>query len=153
MPTESALRSSMASSRAVSFTALSSPVSVQVRNATVVFEPGVYGGTGEENRVNLTLRCDEAVMQQLREIEGIDDFALVSCAKEHGVRVKMLKDTVRIFDVYGAKTTAPATWRGRVVNAQLIVKGRWKSRAQSGICVEASDIQLLQESEDVQCPF
>ena len=44
---------------AVTFTAYAKPVKFSVRNARVVYEPSVYGGDGSEQRVNLTLLCDD----------------------------------------------------------------------------------------------
>ena len=112
----------------------------------------MYGGDGSETRVNLTLLCDDSTVAEIRALEGSDDFSLVSCTKEAGVRSKLDKTTVRIFDAAGVATAAPAVWRGRRANAVLVATGGWKSRSGSGVCLSCTDLQLLPE-EQASCPF
>ena len=137
---------------AVTFTAYAKPVKFSVRNARVVYEPSVYGGDGSEQRVNLTLLCDDNTVAKLRALEGSDDFSLISCIKEAGVRSKLDKATLRIFDGEGKATTAPPVWRGKRVNAVLVGAGTWKTRSGSGICLNCTDLQLLPEEPET-CPW
>ncbi len=137
---------------AVTFTAYAKPVQFLIRDATVVYEPSVFGGDGSETRVNVTLRCDDASTAAIRELEGIDDFSLVSAVKQMGVRAKLDKTSVRVYDATGNAAPAPAVWRGARVNALLVAKGTWKSRSGTGVCLECASMQLLPD-EPVTCPF
>ncbi len=137
---------------AVTFTAYLKPVQFLVRDATVVYEPSVFGGDGSETRVNVTLRCDDASVAAIRVLEGIEDFSLVSAVKQAGVRAKMDKTSVHVYDATGNATPAPAVWRGAKVNALLVAKGTWKSRSGTGICLECTSLQML-PNEPTACPF
>ncbi len=137
---------------AVTFTAYLKPVQFLVRDATVVYEPSVFGGDGSETRVNVTLRCDDASVAAIRALEGIEDFSLVSAVKQAGVRAKMDKTSVTVYDATGDATSAPAVWRGANVNALLVAKGTWKSRSGTGICLECTSLQML-PNEPMACPF
>ena len=137
---------------AVTFTAYAKQVQFLVRDAAVVYEPSVFGGDGSETRVNITLNCDDATIGAIRALEGIDDFSLVSAVKQTGVRAKMDKTSVRIYDATGNTAPAPAVWRGAMVNALLVAKGTWKSRSGAGVCLECTSLQLLPD-EPVTCPF
>jgi hypothetical protein len=137
---------------AVSFTAFAQPVRFSVRNARVAYEPSVYGGDGSETRVNMTLSCGDGTIAGIRALEGSDDHSLISCVKDAGVRAKLDKTTVRIFDADGKAADAPTAWRGRTINAILVATGTWKTRSGSGICLSCSDLQLLPEEPET-CPF
>ena len=137
---------------AVTFTAYLKPMQFLVRDATVVYEPSVFGGDGSETRVNVTLRCDDVSVAAIRALEGIEDFSLVSAVKQAGMRAKMDKTSVIIYDAAGDITSAPAVWRGLKVNALLVAKGTWKSRSGTGICLECTSLQML-PSEPTACPF
>ena len=142
----------MAPSSAVTFAAYSKPVQLIIRDARVVYEPSAYGGDGTETRVNITLSCDDESAAAIRALEGIDDFSLVSAVKAAGVRAKLQKNDVRIYDESGSTTSAPAVWRGARVNAALTAQGTWKTRSSSGISLVCTALQLLPE-EPVPCPF
>ncbi len=137
---------------AVTFTAYVKPVQFLIRDATVVYEPSVFGGDGSETRVNVTLRCDDASVAAIRVLEGIEDFSLVSAVKQMGVRAKMDKTGVLIYDATGNVAPAPDVWRGARVNAILVAKGTWKSRSGTGICLECTSLQML-PNEPTACPF
>ncbi len=137
---------------AVAFTAYTKPVQFLIRDATVVYEPSVFGGDGSETRVNITLRCDDASVAAIRALEGLDDFSLISVVKDARVRAKIDKNTVRIYDASGNTTSAQAVWRGSRANAILTAKGTWKSRSGAGICMDCTSLQLLPEEPET-CPF
>ncbi len=137
---------------AVTFTAYPKPVQVLIRDATVVYEPSVFGGDGSETRVNVTLRCDDKTVATIRALEGIEDFSLVSAVKQMGVRAKMDKTSVLVYDTEGNVAPAPDVWRGARVNALLVAKGTWKSRSGMGICIECASLQML-PNEPTTCPF
>ncbi len=136
----------------VAFTAYLKPVQIMIRSAQVAYEPNVFGGDGSESRVNITLRCDDASVAAIRALEGIDDFSLISAVKAAGVRAKLDKSAVRIYDAAGNPTSAPTLWRGARVNAVLTAKGTWKSRSGAGVCLDCTSLQLLPD-EPEPCPF
>ena len=137
---------------AVTFTAYAKPVQFLIRDAVVVYEPSVFGGDGSETRVNVTISCDDANMAAIRALEGTSDFALISNVKQTGVRAKMDKACVAVYDAEGNAAPAPAAWRGMRVNALLVAKGTWKSRSGTGVCLECTSLQLLPD-EPMVCPF
>ena len=137
---------------AVTFNAYAKPTQFIIKEATVVYEPSVFGGDGSETRVNVTLSCDDKTIAAIRALEGIDDFSLVSAVKQMGVRAKMDKTNVIVYDATGNVTTAPDVWRGAKVNALLVAKGTWKSRSGTGICIECTSLQML-PNEPTACPF
>ena len=79
---------------AVTFTAYAKPTQFIIRDATIIYEPSVFGGDGGETRVNVTLSCDDANMAAIRALEGTDDFTIVSAVKQAGVRAKLDKANV-----------------------------------------------------------
>ena len=137
---------------AVTFAAYAKPVQFLIRDATVVYEPSVFGGDGSEARVNITLRCDDTSIAAIRALEGLGDFSLVSAVKDAGVRAKMDKGAVCIYDAAGNTTSAPPVWRGARVNLILTAKGTWKSRSGAGICMDCTSLQLLPDEPET-CPF
>ena len=148
----SANKARMAPASAVSFTPFAQPVQFCIRDAKVVYEPSVYGGDGTEKRVNITLECSSEVLDAIRTLEGASDSSLISCVRDSGVRAKLDKTAVHLFDENGIATSAPAVWRGTRVNAFVTAKGNWKTRTGSGVCLEVTDLQLLPEAPQV-CPF
>ena len=114
----------MAPTSAVTFTPLMPPVQISASKATVSYEPGVYHQTGEEQRVNLTIKCDDDVLAQIREVESGLDASLVSCLKDAGLRCKIDKRTVFLWDASGAKASAPDVWRGCLVMWSSISQAR-----------------------------
>ena len=133
---------------AVSFTAFPKPFKFTVRNAQVVYEPGIYRGDGSEQRVNLTLsQINDEVLHEIRELEGAE-----SLIKENGLRSKLDKTTVRIYDEAGNTIDGPLTWRNREVNAILVATGTWKTHSGEGVCLNCTDLQFLPEIEP-SCPF
>ena len=145
-------RKTMAPTSAVSFTPFAQPVHFCIRDAKIAYEPSVYGGDGTETRVNLTLQCFGEVLEDIRALEGSSDASLISCIKDSGVRAKIDKTTVRVFDKNGSAAPAPMVWRGTRVNAYITAKGAWKTRTGNGVCLECTDLQFLPEAPQV-CPF
>ena len=137
---------------AVTFTAYAKPVQFFLRDVMIIYEPSIFGGDGSETRVNVTISCDDANMAAIRALEGTDDFTIVSAVKQMGVRAKMDKANVHVYDAEGNAAPAPAAWRGARVNALLVAKGTWKSRSGMGVCLECTSLQLLPD-EPMVCPF
>ncbi len=111
----------------------------------------MYGGDGSEQRKNIVLTLPPGAAQPIQELEaGIGPTRLVSSMKEVTVRAKITMPTVRVYDSDKNLIDHPAKWRGCVVNAVIVVKGKWATRTQTGLCMEVTDLQVL----DAQaCPF
>ena len=132
----------------VTFTACSSagkPLLLRLENVRIAFEPSVYGGDGTELRKNLcaTVKAME---------ESLESPAC-SCVKEDLLKTKVSLDKVKIFDASHNRTEPPKNWRGWEVNAMARIRGKWETRTQCGLCLELTDVQLLQEASEAACPF
>ena len=139
-------------SSAVTFLPFAKEVHFRVVDALVVYEPSVFGGDGSETRVNITLRCDDASVAAIQALEGDYDSAMLSAVKDAGIRAKLDKNTVRIYDANRNETEAPAVWRGARVNAMLTARGTWKSRTGSGLSLICTDLQFMPVKME-ECPF
>ncbi len=124
---------------------------ILLSEATIVYEPSVYGGDGSEQRKNIVLTLPPGAAQPIQELEaGIDPTRLGSSMKDGTVRSKIMMPTVRVYDSDKNLVGHPAKWKGCVVNAVIVVKGKWATRTQTGLCMEVTDLQVL----DAQaCPF
>ena len=121
--------------------------------ATVMYEPSVYGGDGSEPRKNIVLTVDEETMAPIRELEaGIDSRKLVSVIKDGTLKVKMTMAGVRVYDTEKNLVEHPAQWRDCMVNAIIQVRGKWTSKTQSGLSMEVTDLQIIGERKP-KCPF
>ena len=136
----------------VTFTSLKKPTQLRLDSAEIVYEPGVYGGDGSENRVNISFKVSDFLQQSLTEMEK-EINATSSCLKEDIMKCKMTLDKVRFYDIGKSRMTKPEKLRGFVVNAMATVKGKWETRTSSGISLEVTDIQLLDRVEQEECPF
>ena len=122
---------------------------ILLSEATVVYEPSVYGGDGSEQRRNIVLTLPPGAAQPIQELEAGIGPRLVSSMKDGTVRAKIMMPTVRVYDSKKTLIDHPK-WRGCVVNAVIVVKGKWATRTQTGLCMEVTDLQVL----DAQaCPF
>ena len=139
-------------SGSVAFTSLQKPIKLRLDNATIVYEPGIYQGTGEENRVNIVFSVPEHVQQEVQAMEtALGDC--VSCLKDGTMKCKVSLDRVRFFDVARNRIEKPGMIRGYTCNAMVNVRGKWSTRNQQGLCLEATDIQLLGKEDSDVCPF
>jgi len=143
------------SNTAVTFAALPDQY-ILVRDAQVIYEPSVFGGTGAEKRVNLVLSVPELARTQLKSIEEdlVLGNSLCSVVKDDGnIRVKLDNETVRIFDEQNTLTSPPVRWKGVTINVLLQIRGQWKSRSGAGLSVLCTDIQLSSVVAPVVSPF
>ena len=136
----------------VTFTSLKKPTQLRLDSAEIVYEPGVYGGDGSENRVNISFKVSDFLQQSLTEMEK-EINATSSCLKEDIMKCKMTLDKVRFYDIGKSRMTKPEKLRGFVVNAMATVKGKWETRTSSGLSLEVTDVQLLDRVEQEECPF
>ena len=43
--------------------------------------------------------------------------------------------------------------RGWTANAMVTVRGRWETRTMTGLCLETTDVQLLEGVSEPESPF
>ncbi len=141
----------------VTFTACSSagkPLLLRLENVRIAFEPSVYGGDGTELRKNLCFtQVQDDILTTVKAMEESLESPACSCVKEDLLKTKVSLDKVKIFDASRNRTEPPKTWRGWEVNAMARIRGKWETRTQCGLCLELTDVQLLQEASDAACPF
>ncbi len=141
----------------VTFTACSSegkPILLKLENVRIAFEPSVYGGDGTELRKNICFtRVQDDIMSAVKAMEESLASPACSCVKEDLLKTKVSLDKVKIFDASRNHTEQPKTWRGWDVNAMVRIRGKWETRTQCGLCLELTDVQLLQEASEATCPF
>ena len=136
----------------VTFTSLVKPTQLRLESAQIVYEPGVYGGDGTENRVNISCKVSDFLQQSVLDMEKEID-AKCSCLKEDVLKCKLTLDQVKFYDIAKNRMDKPQKLRGFVVNALARVKGKWETRTSSGLSIEITDIQLLDKIEQEECPF
>ena len=141
----------------VSFTACScegKPILMKLENVRVAFEPSVYGGDGTELRKNICFtQVQDDIMAAVRGMEESLESPACSCVKDDLLKAKVSLERVKVFDASKNRTEPPKIWRGWEVNAMVRIRGRWETRTQCGLCLELTDIQLLQEAGEAACPF
>ena len=131
--------------------------SFRVDQVDVLFEPNVYQGLGDENRVNVCLSSADLV-KRMQEFEKQLDGNVCTCIKQREsseyVKAKLFWDRVRFFDVNNERVNRPSRLAGYTCNIVVTIKGKWNSHAQQGLSVEVTDIQLI-EPRDQECksPF
>ena len=136
----------------VTFTRLTKPIHLRLDNAEIVYEPGVYGGDGSENRVNISFKVSDSTQQTVAVLQE-EMKATCSCIKEDVMKCKLTLDQARFYDIGKSRMTKPEKLRGFVVNAVATVRGKWETRTSSGLSIEVTDIQLLDKVEQEECPF
>ena len=141
----------------VTFTACSSdgkPLLLRLENARIAFEPSVYNGDGTELRKNICFtNVQEDIMETVKAMETSLGCPVCSCVKEDLLKAKVSMDRIKVYDASRSRADMPQLWRGWEVNAMIRIRGRWDTRSQSGLCLELTDIQLLQETSEAICPF
>ena len=127
---------------------------ILLSEATVVYEPSVYGGDGSEPRKNIVLTLTHEAAQPILELEaGIDEKRLVSSMKDGTVKAKIMMPNVRVYDSEKNLVGHPEKWRDCVVNAVIVIKGKWASKTQAGLSMEVTDLQILDHVPQQACPF
>ncbi len=141
----------------VTFTACSSegkPILLKLVNVRIAFEPSVYGGDGTEMRKSICFtQVQDDALAIVKAMEETLEEGTCSCVKEDLLKVKVSLDKLRIFDESRNRPEPPKTCHGWEVNAMVRIRGRWETRTQQGLCLELTDIQLLQEASEATCPF
>ena len=130
----------------------------RVDGANILWEPGVYQGTGEENRVNVCVRSDELT----EKIRSMEQEALsgniCSCIKttndSNHVKAKMSWDKIIFYDSACKLVSRPDRLAGYNCNLVFAVKGKWACNGQVGLSLELTNCQLLEAAaKEVKCPF
>lgn len=136
------------------------PWHVRLNNASVVFEPSVYGGTGAEVRVGMVLRPSEEQLASIRLIEekvraqlGADTRWQSSIKESDGqyeaaFRPKVHKERVQILTEGKTRATWPSSWRGRTINAAVRFGGVYIQSQSCGPLWEVTHVQLQPEVEE-----
>ena len=125
-----------------------------VCDAHVVYEPSVYGGDGSEPRKNIVLSISPAEEALIQELETeIDPKKLNSAVKDGTVKCKMTMETVHVFDSAKTLMEHPPKWRGCLVNAVILMRGKWSSKTQSGLSLEVVGFRYSTQLSWPNVPF
>jgi len=139
---------------AVTFTAIAQQHLV-VRNARIVYEPSVFNGTGTEVRRNLVLAVDQAIRNQLTDIEDRMQLGPTRCSvvKLETIRAKVDTDSIRMLDADHVQINIPEEWVHANVDARLEISAlrRWKTATNCGISVRCTDIRFC--TDEQSSPF
>ena len=120
-----------------------------IRNARVVLEPSA-GDDSECPRKNIILEIDDTTKETVRGWEAdIDSNRLVPALSQFGMRCKIQTDTVRVWSD-GKPETVPTGIRNRHANAIVQLTGFWHTKKQSGLSMQITDLEFIQEPE---CPY
>ena len=115
-----------------------------IHNAKVMFELSTYDNT-DSARQNLVLAVDDSYIAAVRDWESeIDPGRLSPSLSQYGLRTKV--PTPNVWR-NGELVEMPTYIRGRTVNANISFNGQWHSKKQDGLCLLATDIELLEEPE------
>jgi len=130
------------------------PVLWQLENVRIAFEPGVFGGDGTERRKNICFSgVKEGNLKQIRGLEAEIAGQVCSAIKGDLLKWKFSSSAKFVYDTNLATTPAPQSWRNWTVNAMVKARGQWTTHAQSGLCLEVTDIQRIKPPDHSTCPF
>jgi len=145
------------SARTVTFEAVNPAPTFLLNDASVVYEPSVFGGDGTELRKNIVFDVPPSAIHAIRDLESkIDPKRLCSSIKEDGrLKCKIQMDRVMVYDASQEVVPRPDQWRGFKVNVMLLMKGMWHTKVLSGLCIEVVSIQILHADSicPPACPF
>ena len=144
-----------------------------LESTTVVFEPSVYGGTGEEYRKGVVFKIGEedyeafAVLEQwcrdeLRATNPNVEALWCPSAKKSDKFGTQVKAKINLTGgAYGAKfyneakelCDAPEEWRGLQVSVILQVRGCYIQRNSVGLLIDVTHLQYKEAEQAQVCPF
>ena len=128
--------------------------SLMVTGARIVFEPTAYDGS-ESSRVNFVLEVKEEELQVIRTWEetlyqpGVNKTAC-SALTVNGLKVKINKDSVRCWEDR-KRVPLPENLKDKACNAIIQWTGTWETKNQRGLCLKATDIELMEQ--EIEYPF
>ncbi len=129
------------------------PIQLRVDAGRIVWEPSCYGGDGTELRKNICFTVTDEVRQMIQSMEETLPGNVSTCVKEDTLKTKISMDKARFFDVTHNRIEAPSMLRGWTANAMVTVRGRWETRTMTGLCLETTDVQLLEGVGEPESPF
>ena len=140
----------------VTFTACSQagkPILLKLEGVRIPFEPSAYQLDAATTRKTICVAgATDDVIETIRALET-EIGATSSAVRENLLRFKFDQQKVRIWDSNGCRIEAPEKMRGWTANVQAQVRGKWTPRSGSGLCVETTDIMLLREAPEPECPW
>ena len=121
-------------------------MSLTIKAARIVFEPTTYDGS-ESSRVNLVLEASEEECNVIRQWEETTDGnkALCSAITPNGLKVKINKDSVRCWEDK-KRAALPRNIKDMACNAIIQWSGSWATKDQRGLCLKATDIELMEQT-------
>jgi len=132
------------------------PVLLKLEAVRIAFEPDVFGGDGAEKRKNICFTgVNESCLEKIRGLETEIEGQVSSAIKGDLLKCKFTPSATFVYDSKLAHVDAPQCWRNWTVNAMVKARGKWESRTQGGLCLEVTDIQLIEPpaTESRPCPF
>ena len=125
--------------------------SLTVSGARIVFEPTAYDGS-EANRVNLVLEANEEDIKVIRAWEQSQSGTKTMCSAitTNGLRVKINKDTVRCWEDK-KRAPLPENMKDKTCNAIIQWTGTWETKNQWGLCLRATDLEIMEQ--EFEYPF
>ena len=125
--------------------------SLTISGARIVFEPTAYDGS-ESSRVNLVLEASEEECNVVRAWEESTDGskALCSALTPNGLKVKINKDTVRCWEDK-KRVALPGNIKDKACNVIIQWTGTWTTKNQRGLCLKATDIEIMEQ--EIEYPF
>ena len=139
------IKSNMTRNSAVTITPASG--SLMVTEARIVFEPTAYDGS-ESRRVNFVLEVKEEEANVVRSWEESTEGnkALCSALAPNGLKVKINKETVRCWEDR-KRASLPDNLKDKACNAIIQWSGTWETNNQRGLCLKATDIEVMDQKK------
>ena len=119
----------------------------------VLFEPSAFGGDGTETRLGICFKVPLEIAEQVLAFETQLQGNVSSCVKEETLKAKISTDKVRIYDGSKKRSSLPSSWKGTICNVSINIRGKWATRTQTGLSLEVTDVQLLEEKSEPPFPF
>ena len=122
-----------------------------VRGARIVFEPAAYDGS-ESSRVNFVLEAKEEELEVIRSWEetlyqpGVNKTSC-SALTVNGLKVKINRDSVRCWEDR-KRVPLPDNLKEKACNAIIQWSGTWETKNQRGLCLKATDIEVMEQEID-----
>ena len=122
-------------------------------DGTVVFEPSVFNGTGEESRKGIVFELSEkdandlsALEVRIRTLAGIPVTKWNFCVTNSRLKAKINMSGMRQCEFVGpnGESTPPESLRGREVTAAIAIRGIYQQKKASGLMM---DVVALRYSE------
>ena len=107
---------------------------------------------GERNRVNCVLgvKEEEADVVKSWEESTEGNNTLCSALTPNGLKVKINKETVRCWEDR-KRIPLPDNLKDKACNAIIQWSGTWETKNQRGLCLKATDIEVM--DQEIEYPF